>query len=39
MTVWRSGRMLFTMRVICGSNPMSNMRSASSMTCVYSFNG
>lgn len=32
MTVWRSGRMLLTMRLICGSKPMSNMRSASSST-------
>mmetsp|Transcript_18821 Transcript_18821/g.48328 ORF Transcript_18821/g.48328 Transcript_18821/m.48328 type:complete len:237 (-) Transcript_18821:408-1118(-) len=31
-TVCRSGRMPCTMRVICGSNPMSNMRSASSST-------
>ena len=33
MTVWRSGRIFCTMRMICGSNPMSNMRSASSSTC------
>mmetsp|Transcript_3839 Transcript_3839/g.9611 ORF Transcript_3839/g.9611 Transcript_3839/m.9611 type:complete len:289 (-) Transcript_3839:400-1266(-) len=32
MTVCLSGRMLLTMRMIWGSNPMSNMRSASSMT-------
>ena len=32
ITVCRSGRRLFMIRVICGSNPMSNMRSASSKT-------
>mmetsp|Transcript_27462 Transcript_27462/g.67484 ORF Transcript_27462/g.67484 Transcript_27462/m.67484 type:complete len:337 (+) Transcript_27462:558-1568(+) len=32
MTVCLSGRRLFMMRVICGSNPMSNIRSASSST-------
>ena len=32
MTVWRSGRMLPTMRLIWGSKPMSSMRSASSRT-------
>ncbi len=32
ITVWRSGRVSEMMRAICGSKPMSNMRSASSMT-------
>mmetsp|Transcript_16033 Transcript_16033/g.50413 ORF Transcript_16033/g.50413 Transcript_16033/m.50413 type:complete len:340 (-) Transcript_16033:362-1381(-) len=32
MTVWRSGRHRPTIREICGSNPMSNIRSASSIT-------
>mmetsp|Transcript_10501 Transcript_10501/g.44677 ORF Transcript_10501/g.44677 Transcript_10501/m.44677 type:complete len:256 (-) Transcript_10501:872-1639(-) len=32
ITVCRSGRRLLAMRVICGSKPMSNMRSASSST-------
>jgi hypothetical protein len=32
MTVWRSGRVSEMMRAICGSKPMSNMRSASSIT-------